>query len=302
MVSEHTQQDRVVDSGARKLRHTLRKWHEYAEAVQQFLINLSLLAVPLLSAAVPAFLTGNAIMMHYPELLHIEVQAAVYLGWIAGIAIELLGIASVDNTFTLWAWNERYGKNDAKRAPFKMAVGIAGFYLVTVLLLVVMLKVWPVLAIWSLIPLSCLGVISAASLALRSQHIDRVLGEGQWGAKTAKTNAKPAQNGGENGGAEVSAKPAKAAKVEGVDERQPTPVLAGAADANGMTRIQQEALISVINAVGTGQVTSDATLGAILGAPESTARRWRKLAESVGAIHKNGDGRFHVGAPDDLVK
>lgn len=294
-------QERYEEEGVQAFRLRLREWHEYAEAGQQFVINLSLLTVPLLSAAVPAFLTGNAIAMYYPELLKIDPQAALVLGVISGLAIELLGIASVDNAFTLWAWNERYGEDDAKRAPFGMAVVIAGFYLIAVLTLVVFLKVWPVLAIWSLIPLSCLGVVSAASLALRKQHNDRVLGFGQWAKKPAKTTVKTGKNDARNGGNEGDATPAKPARVQ----PQPAPVTvtetaasaSPAAQMAGKTRIQQEAIAGVLGAVSTGQVTSDAVLASILGRPEATARRWRKLAETEGVIHKNGDGRYHLTPP-----
>jgi DeoR/GlpR family transcriptional regulator of sugar metabolism len=42
-----------------------------------------------------------------------------------------------------------------------------------------------------------------------------------------------------------------------------------------------------------GGFTTDTELADLAGWSETTARRYRNLAEEQGVIHRNGDGRYH---------
>ena len=165
-----------------QIRADLRERRERLELNRDGLIDLVAAYVPLSAPAVPAALTWAAIVEHYPDLLSIPIWAAVLIGLVAALAVESLGVLSVETALAMWAWNQRAAADD--RAPLWLAVASAGVYLITVLLLVVLLKIRPEWAIGSLLPLSVLGALASVLAVSRKQHGERV-----YRAETAQADA-----------------------------------------------------------------------------------------------------------------
>lgn len=155
-----------------QLRQELKERSERMELKRDAVIDAVSAFVPLSAPAVPAALTWVAIIEHYPDLLHIPVWAALIIGLIAALAVESLGVLSIETALSMWQWNQSAADDD--RAPLWLAVAAAVIYLITVVLLVVLLKMFPEWALGSLLPLSTLGVIASVIAVSRKQHSERL--------------------------------------------------------------------------------------------------------------------------------
>lgn len=156
-----------------ELRRNLRDRKEALEIRQAFMLDMLGLVVPMAAPLVPAYLTAAAIIEHYPGLLHIELGWVIGMALIAGAVIEVLGILSIETMFDMRTFNERVQATD-ERAPFGWAAFAVAFYLVLVITLVLLLKIWSSLALWSLAPLTVLGFVTSWVMVLRKQHSERV--------------------------------------------------------------------------------------------------------------------------------
>lgn len=156
-----------------QLRSDLRSSKEKWEIRQGYYLDLLGLVVPLAAPLVPAYLTATAIIEHYPGLLHIEQGWVIGMGIIAGAVIEVLGILSIETMFDMRTFNATVQEGEEK-APFEWAAGAVAFYLVLVMMLVLLLKIAPQMALWSLAPLTILGFITSWVMVLRKQHSERV--------------------------------------------------------------------------------------------------------------------------------
>lgn len=155
------------------LRQKLRNRKEALEIRQAFALDLLGLIVPLAAPLVPAYLTAAAIIEHYPSLLHIGKGWVIGMALIAGAVIEVLGILSIETMFDMRTFNATVQDGD-EQAPFEWAAGAVAFYLVLVITLVLLLKIWSTLALWSLAPLTVLGFVTSWVMVLRKQHNERV--------------------------------------------------------------------------------------------------------------------------------
>lgn len=155
------------------LRRNLRNRKEALEIRQAFVLDMLGLVVPLAAPLVPAYLTAAAIIEHYPGLLHIDLAWVIGMALIAGAVIEVLGILSIETMFDMRTFNATVQDGD-ERAPFGWAAFAVAFYLVLVITLVLLLKIWSGLALWSLAPLTVLGFITSWVMVLRKQHGERV--------------------------------------------------------------------------------------------------------------------------------
>lgn len=156
-----------------ELRRALREHKESLQIRQAYWLDLLGLIVPLAAPLVPAYLTATAIIEHYPALLHIDKWLVIVMAIIAGAVIEVLGILSIETMFDMRTFNATVQEGD-EQAPFEAARAAVGFYLLLVIALVILLKIWPFLALWSLAPLTVLGFITSWVMVLRKQHSERV--------------------------------------------------------------------------------------------------------------------------------
>lgn len=154
-----------------ELRQHLHDRKERWEIKQASLLDALGLIVPMAAPLVPAFLTATAIIAHYPILLGLQLGYVVAIAVVAGAVIELLGILSIETMFDMRTYNQKYQTDEA---PYTYAVTAVGFYLVLVIGLVLLLKIWHNLALWSLAPLTVLGFVTSWVMVLRKQHGERV--------------------------------------------------------------------------------------------------------------------------------
>lgn len=154
-----------------QLRQHLHDRKERWEIKQASWLDALGLIVPLAAPLVPAFLTATAIITYYPSLLGLQLGYVIAIAVVAGGVIELLGILSIETMFDMRTYNQKYQTDEA---PFAYAVTAVAFYLVLVIGLVLLLKIWHELALWSLAPLTVLGFVTSWVMVLRKQHSERV--------------------------------------------------------------------------------------------------------------------------------
>lgn len=125
---------------------------------------------------IPASLTTISIANSWPNLFHIHPIAGWILGLIAGIGIEVLGIVSVDSYFNMRYFNQTKirDNDDGPDAPASASKWVVIFYGMVVLTVVFLLKIFPNLAVYSLIPLCLMGILVCFMVVLRKQFNELV--------------------------------------------------------------------------------------------------------------------------------
>jgi len=148
-------------------------WQRMTKAAENALLDNVAATTPWLAPVIPAAIAFR----HMAD--HLDFQ-----WWLAGIGalvIEFLGLAAVHTAFQLWEYNESKNESD-QPAPFGWSVGAAGFYLLIVIVVNILLET-AVTASWlsmimakimSKALLSLLSIDAAFVLALRSQHTRRL--------------------------------------------------------------------------------------------------------------------------------
>lgn len=138
----------------------------------RFFMGFAEIFAPILIQAIPALLTVVSIGLIFPTLLHIPVLLAWILAAFVGIGAELLGLVATDVYFESRAYNQTR-KETEEKAPEGTALFVMLVYAATSLLIVVFLKMFPSLAIWSLIPLTLMSIliVSAATMKKRLDEI-----------------------------------------------------------------------------------------------------------------------------------
>lgn len=138
----------------------------------RFFMGFAEIFAPILIQAIPALLTVVSIGLIFPTLLHIPVVLAWILAAFVGIGSELLGLVATDVYFESRAYNQTR-KETEEKAPEGTALFVMLVYAATSLLIVVFLKMFPSLAIWSLIPLTLMSIliVSAATMKKRLDEI-----------------------------------------------------------------------------------------------------------------------------------
>jgi len=146
---------------------------ERLEIMRDGLIDTVSIWGPLFAPAVPAGLTAAAIIASFPELLHIPLWAAVAIAVVTVIALEVLGIVSVETWLDMRQYNQSCADETAK-APERYAAFVVILYALVVIGLVFILKIWKEFALYSLLPLTLLGLITSWTIVLRKQHRMRI--------------------------------------------------------------------------------------------------------------------------------
>lgn len=150
--------DRIVNG--------LRSWSRFTRALEGLLIDNIAATIPWLAPLVPASMvyTGMINTLMFP----------MWAGIVAAVVVEFLGMSAVVTTFQFWDYNDTRRKVDA-RAPVQFAVLTTVFYLAIVLTVNVVLDTSPAMQRLAKALLSCLSVVGAVILAMRSQHSRRLM-------------------------------------------------------------------------------------------------------------------------------
>ena len=129
-----------------------------------------LIALPM----IPGLLTMISVGVNFPLLLHIPAWVAWLFGFFAMLGIEVLGLFSIRLALKMRKYNMRVKAYDAlDPAPISQGYTVAVLYIATVMTLTVLLKIYPGLAVWGLIPLALMGGLADWVFALNSDHNER---------------------------------------------------------------------------------------------------------------------------------
>ena len=143
------------------------------ELLFQFGVSSAVLWGMVLLPLIPASLSFSAIVSKFPAMLDIPVWLAYVVAIFAGAGIEFLGLSAVKLALRMRKYNVRIAGTDFEPAPLTQGVIIAVVYLLTVVTLTIFLKVFPAMAIWSLLPLAGMGALADWLIALQADHNDR---------------------------------------------------------------------------------------------------------------------------------
>lgn len=146
------------------------------------MIRLIAQLAPMLAPIPSAWFIGRSVYYHLlyrwqPELgISIWLNLAVAI--VAGLAIELLAIASVYLASSLYRWNNyghvRKEKGAWEKAPFGISLAVTGVYFAVAIYLLVVLEAMPELAPYSAVAFPLLAGVGAVNWALYQQHQDRL--------------------------------------------------------------------------------------------------------------------------------
>lgn len=122
---------------------------------------------------IPGSLSFASIVAHFPALLGIPTWLAYFIAAFTAIGVEVLGLTVIKLALRMRKYNQKAAVHGLHHAPIGQGWAAAIVYLSTVLALVVLLKVFPSLAVWALIPLACLGAIADWAFALQGDQGER---------------------------------------------------------------------------------------------------------------------------------
>lgn len=122
---------------------------------------------------IPASLVTVSIGMNFGAKLHIADWIAWTIGVLTGAGVELLGPVSIRLALKMRKFNHRADGHTIEKAPIQQGYLAAIAYVVIVLSLTVLLKIWPEFAIWALIPMSLLGALGDWLFMLSGDHNER---------------------------------------------------------------------------------------------------------------------------------
>jgi len=144
--------------------------------------RVSLLGLVLLPL-VPGSLALSSIGTKFPGQLGIPDWLAWAIGAATALGIELLGLIAVRLALKMRRFNKRAAAYAVEHAPLGQGYAAAGLYVITVLTLTMLLKIWPHAAVYALLPMSLLGALADWIYALssdqneREQTLRRLMGE-----------------------------------------------------------------------------------------------------------------------------
>lgn len=137
----------------------------------RYYMGIAEVFAPILIQTIPAGLTIVSVANVFPSLLHISIPLAWVLAILTGVGMELLGLVSVDVYFAASSFNKTKTKEEAE-APQRAALFVMIVYAATALLIVVFLKMFPDLAIFSLIPLTIMSVLIVSAVTMKNRLDD----------------------------------------------------------------------------------------------------------------------------------
>lgn len=143
----------------------LQGWSALTRALESTLIDNLAATIPWAAPCVPAYMMFHNLVtvIGFPQ----------WVSFLAALVVEFLGLTTVSTTFQLWSWNDSRRKID-QPAPVRIAAITAGFYLLVVILVNVILDSAPFQQRLAKALLSMLSIIGAVVLAIRSQHARRL--------------------------------------------------------------------------------------------------------------------------------
>lgn len=146
--------------------------------------------VPYTTASIPAYMT------YWHVITYMEFPSQI--AWLAAFTVEVLGVTAVSTAIRFWRWNKVHSK-ESNRAPFWLAVGTYGFYILITLSVNVLLEVYAEVrspaVIWAIALFSLLSIPSGVLISIRSQFgemlEEKKLQKQERNERSGKQNSKP---------------------------------------------------------------------------------------------------------------
>lgn len=149
-----------------KIKNFLDGWGQLIRAIENILIDNMAATVPWLAPLLPAYMVHNSMIK--------QLGFPLWMGWAGAVVVEFLGLAAVSTAFQFWDYNQGKHKTD-QSAPVWIAIITAGFYMILVLIVNVVLDKGESIYKIAKALLSMLSVVAAIILALRAQHARRLI-------------------------------------------------------------------------------------------------------------------------------
>lgn len=158
-----------------ELQETLRHSIEHKEARFNYWLSLTSMIGLVIIPLIPASLTYMSIATQFPSLLHIPVWMAHIVGFLSAVGVELLGLLTIRTALRMGKYNQKAEKAGLPKAPMTQGYLAAGVYVLIVLSLVVLLKIFPSLILWALIPMSLMALVAEWGFLLSVDQSERDL-------------------------------------------------------------------------------------------------------------------------------
>lgn len=229
------------------------------DTLEAWAVDIVAKTAPWLAPLPTAYLIGQAAVEH--------LSWPVWVGVVAAIIIESLGLATTATALELRAWNARKRKADPS-APAQLAFGLVGLYFLTAIGLTVVLDIFPPLTTYAPAIFPLLSLAGVTVLALRSDHRLRL--EAVKTEKEARTA---------NRQADVKVSSVKVSNSETQDKPH--------VDTSAKKQRQLELFLNSYRENPTMGVTEAAR---ITGVSRQTVYNWLDELETAGRIYRNGQG------------
>jgi hypothetical protein len=275
----------------------LQRLEQGFDGIEDTLVNLVSKFGPWLAPAPTAWLIFFKVttLLGFPQLV----------GIIAGVVIEILGLASVSTALTLREYNAtrrkvpkdwkpskgnpKYrGKVDPK-APFNLALALVSVYFVSVIVLTVLLELAPQAGKGAMLLFPFLSLCGATILAIRADHRRRINTIAQPKTKTsAQSSAQNVVQSSAQGSAQVKTQ---------VQPNVQTDAQGSVSDAQGSTleqvnrtrKMHKEQLLNALESAYQDNPNLGATAASrLLGIHRNTVYNYRKELIAQGRISDNG--------------
>lgn len=143
-----------------------------SQAFERLLVDVVAAFVPWLAPVIPAYLA-------FHSLYYVLIKDVLWVSIVGAVVVEFLGLATVTTVVQFGDFNASLTPNPSpevrgEKAPFWPAALIAGFYLIVVLTVNVLLDNSEPIQKFAKLLLSTLSVAGAVTISLRGQHRRRV--------------------------------------------------------------------------------------------------------------------------------
>jgi len=137
-----------------------------SQAFERLLVDVVASFVPWLAPVIPAYLA-------FDSLYGVLIKGVLWISVVGAAVVEFLGLATVTTVVQFNDFNETRKEGDPK-APLWPAVLTAGFYLIVILTVNVLLDTAEPIHKFAKLLMSSLSVAGAITISLRGQHRRRV--------------------------------------------------------------------------------------------------------------------------------
>lgn len=280
----------------------VRTWLQQArrsiseEGVIDFVARLSPWIAPL----------PSAFFVHDATLKHLGTGDA--LAWIIAGVIETLGLTTTHTALSMFTWNKAHPNDKQNHAPFGLAVALAIVYIVSTLVLIAVLEVFPQLQNYAPAMFPVLAAVGAVNLAMRSTHNRRIreekeaISDGVQRQRQLEDEERALRH--EERRMKMAVKYGVTVALPGVTSTVAQPVTSGVAHTGGghnvtpsatnQRHVSDERQDAILSQLADGTFPGATKSGRQFGVDRKTIYRDLDALEAAGKVQKGSDGAYRV--------